>query len=1231
MLRCKRIAFAFVLAVAALVCAPRARAQNAETAIRGWCQDGAQPVVTSGLTSTTEVQASYPGCTITVTVHGGGAATIYSDRNFPPTALANPFTSQTNGQWLFYAQAGCYDVTTQNAGFPQPVTYFDICVGLGGGGSGGILVNGVAVPPTANFINSGSVTFNVTGSNISLTATGGGSGCTLPGVNTGLLSEHPAGTCYDSLDATWDDGSGKQNLQFGDGTNSITTSELSFLNGRADSVTNGYETFIRGDSNIVTGDTFGIGVFQQFWLDGFRLKVSATGIGAGGSLANITAIGVGNDNAIGPLALTFSQTDTATMSNVMCLLSCKGEGPSGVGPFTAINAGNMDTSIFAGAAWSAQSTGTNSNTSSIYALGEGGGGAAGNFLSAAGSNTQDIIAAGFDIHATSTGASTDLSGALQLGPGPLTLTASGGSTYTNAVQIGDALTGSSTTGTNAETFEIGHSLSITNSSHAYLFGENGVFSGVSNEIGIGLSSTPELEITAGHVTLPSLASAGTECVQASATGQLSVTGSACGSGGGGGTPGGATNDVQLNVSGAFAADTGEFTEVPATHTFQVGLSAGSHWTLTPTALTCFQSNGTSPCVPSLQGSEGTSPTAGSGLLGWNIGSDHLGHFGDGGEDYGPSTIVNRNWVSSVANTYASDSLIPALQKYDIFCGDPQITNTGASTFNVNSLGALSITKFNGTALAAGDLVAGIPACVQYTGAAFSLLNPQTTSGGGGGGAATLTALVPNDPSTGTTLNKLAYVLSSGTLSIANTSVSAGIVGIVTAGAGTTGSATVTYQGANVSCVFDGTATAGDIVEPSALAGAPVSGDCHDSGLTLNTISTTTTGQFLGLVHTGGSGAGTYTVDLFPVNTQSKLPAPTTTNGPFLMAGVASSVGNIYPTDNFSFIKNNGFWQYIITTSPTTNPGAFGSLLTLEPSTASGGVPAGLFVETPATLTANTCMLCIGPSGAGPTSVNNNALFIDQSGVVRFGRVNVNNEWPTIAVNYPNFGSINNYSLAKLSGTNSPNFPTTMTTSDSFGSMGSWYIGSAVIALAPEGRTFTLPDSNTTSGDYLVPSTSTGGDVHDAGASWPFVGQVIGRELATNSSGAGAATESYQFQTEVRGGAYGLYSKDMSAQTAAIASTTMFTVGAANAEFRVSATINCTTTSASATATFTLSYTDTGSTVQTQSITDTCTALVTTGIPQLTVAIRAKTGTAISWSTSIANTPTYDVAVRLEQL
>lgn len=91
------------------------------------CRQGGQPVVTSGLTSTTKVLQSYPSCTITVSVHGGGIATIFSDNSGTP--LANPFTAQNNpypGAGFFYAANGRYDITISGGGITSPLTFSDI-------------------------------------------------------------------------------------------------------------------------------------------------------------------------------------------------------------------------------------------------------------------------------------------------------------------------------------------------------------------------------------------------------------------------------------------------------------------------------------------------------------------------------------------------------------------------------------------------------------------------------------------------------------------------------------------------------------------------------------------------------------------------------------------------------------------------------------------------------------------------------------------------------------------------------------------------------------------------------------------------------------------------------------------------------------------------------------------------------------------------------------------------
>jgi hypothetical protein len=145
---------------------------------RGWCESGAQLVVTSGLNSSTQVQASYPQCAISVSIHNGGTATIYSDGASTP--LSNPFTSQTNGQWLFYALNGEYDITMTGGGLPSPVTYSDVFISTisGGGGGGGVQLstNGTLnVSQSAlNLVNGTNVTVtNTSAGNVSISSNGG--------------------------------------------------------------------------------------------------------------------------------------------------------------------------------------------------------------------------------------------------------------------------------------------------------------------------------------------------------------------------------------------------------------------------------------------------------------------------------------------------------------------------------------------------------------------------------------------------------------------------------------------------------------------------------------------------------------------------------------------------------------------------------------------------------------------------------------------------------------------------------------------------------------------------------------------------------------------------------------------------------------------------------------------------------------------------------------------------
>jgi hypothetical protein len=108
-------------------------------------------------------------------------------------------------------------------------------------------------------------------------------------------------------------------------------------------------------------------------------------------------------------------------------------------------------------------------------------------------------------------------------------------------------------------------------------------------------------------------------------------------------------------------------------------------------------------------------------------------------------------------------------------------------------------------------------------------------------------------------------------------------------------------------------------------------------------------------------------------------------------------------------------------------------------------------------------------------------------------------------------------LAKLNGASS-SCAVKLTTSDTSGAMGivvggSGTTGNAVIAYG--GYASCSFDGGTTASDYVQISSTNAADCHDAGASYPKAGQVLGRVLSTNAS---AGTYSVFLGPEVDGAA-----------------------------------------------------------------------------------------------------------------
>lgn len=177
-------------------------------------------------------------------------------------------------------------------------------------------------------------------------------------------------------------------------------------------------------------------------------------------------------------------------------------------------------------------------------------------------------------------------------------------------------------------------------------------------------------------------------------------------------------------------------------------------------------------------------------------------------------------------------------------------------------------------------------------------------------------VMANDLVTGTTLNKLAKINPAGLAGFAILPLitdTGGMTGIVVAGAGNTGNATIQQNG-STSCIFDNAVTSGDYAQISPT----VAGDCHDSG-----IAYPSGGQVLGRVLATNVAAGTYPIDLF---------------GPEIKAG---NQGATTGCTNFTpvTVTNNNTQQNLMSCSIAANTLAQGSLLEVNlqgiESTASG--------------------------------------------------------------------------------------------------------------------------------------------------------------------------------------------------------------------------------------------------------------------------------------------------------
>lgn len=170
-------------------------------------------------------------------------------------------------------------------------------------------------------------------------------------------------------------------------------------------------------------------------------------------------------------------------------------------------------------------------------------------------------------------------------------------------------------------------------------------------------------------------------------------------------------------------------------------------------------------------------------------------------------------------------------------------------------------------------------------------------------------------------------------------------------------------------------------------------------------------------------------------------------------------------------------------------------------------------------------------------------------------------------------------LVKLTGAPSTTVTTAIT--DTGGAIGICVSGcgaSGTPQIAKIGAASCIFDGATTAGDYVGLSSTVAGNCRDIGASFPSVGQVVGRVLSTNVAGGTYAID--LFPSESRGfapGGIAVNAVDLTAQGANCATQT-FVTPAANGYYRLSINLTITqaATTSSSTPIVTFNYTDAGS-------------------------------------------------------
>lgn len=276
------------------------------------------------------------------------------------------------------------------------------------------------------------------------------------------------------------------------------------------------------------------------------------------------------------------------------------------------------------------------------------------------------------------------------------------------------------------------------------------------------------------------------------------------------------------------------------------------------------------------------------------------------------------------------------------------TNTGATTLNINAIGAKNITKNGTTALSAGDIQSGAVAQVVYDGTEFQLLNPTGSSvnslSGGTTGLRTYTT--PTKSVTISFASPAVFTVASGDLPANTTQIELFTTGTLPTGLSTN---TIYYVVNASGTTFNVSLTSGGTAINTTAAGSGT----HTFGI-LGSIGNLVLDGTLSVAN-GGTGTNSFQLNnLFLGNGTSGLKLVP-----------AGATGNILTSQTVSTVSAGSFavgTQYTISTIGSTDWTAIGA-------TANGSVTGSIATTTLTVTAVGSGTLAVGTyiSGTGVTA------------------------------------------------------------------------------------------------------------------------------------------------------------------------------------------------------------------------------------------------------------------------